>query len=163
MAYGPVPDTSLTQHSSTGVSAQLCLWAPYVQSQISNPIYIMPPTNNRSMELCVGMICGTIPALRPLLSPKSSRSQEQNYYERYNSPYKLTPISVQPSKSSSQPNPPIFPSSKPNFSQSISQERIMAPHDLQQIRQTFEIEINNEAAGSRDGVREGHRNDWNVV
>ena len=115
------------------------------------------------MELCVGMICGTIPALRPLLTPKSRRSQEQDYYGKYHSPYKLTPISNQASKSSSQPIPPIFPISKPKPAQSASQERIMATHDPQQIRQTFEIEIHNEAAGSRDGAREGNGNDWNPV
>ena len=124
---------------------------------IPAPQHATIQANNRSMELCIGMICGTIPALRPLLAPKSNRSHEQDYYGRYNSPYKLTPISNQASKDSSQPT------SKPKPSKSTSQERIMATHDLQHIRQTFDIEINNEAAGSRDGEREGHRNDWNLM
>ena len=36
----------------------------------------------------------------------------------------------------------------------------MAAHELQEIRQTFEVDISNEAAGSRDGVKDGRGNDW---
>ncbi|CAF9921612.1 hypothetical protein IMSHALPRED_005218 [Imshaugia aleurites] len=129
----------------TWIYAQLCLWAP--------------------MELCVGMICGTIPALRPLTASRTKVPREQGYYERFGSPNKLAPNGNERTNGSSR-FIPFFPTNKAKLPEplpSTSQERFMGAYDLKEIRRTVEVEISNEAGASTDEGKGAHKHDWNPV
>ncbi len=111
------------------------------------------------------MICGTIPALRPLLVPARSRkSEEGGYYERYaSSKNKLTPVGNN--------EIPLIPTigaagkhKQSNVERSASQERIVEM-GRGGIRRTDEVEISNDAAGGEEGGRDrgSRRRDWDAV
>lgn len=105
------------------------------------------------MELCVGMICGTIPALRPLLVPKAKKTRDHLHYEMFGPPNKRAPAGNDP-----QSLPSIFPFPATiklhHHSRSTSLERIIPAHGNQHIRKTVEVEINNEAVKSTGGEKE---------
>lgn len=116
------------------------------------------------MELCVGMICGTIPTLRPLIALWTKKSRKQGHYEMFESPHELAPTGEKV------PNGParlIFSILRtiktqfPFFSRSIRQEGNTEAHELHQIRRTYEVEVNNEAAGNRHEGKGGYKLDWN--
>lgn len=45
------------------------------------------------MELCVVMICGTIPTLRPLFTSRAKRSRSpQGHYQKFEPSYELNPL-----------------------------------------------------------------------
>ena len=130
--------------SSTGVTAQLCLWAPYDQAWAPQMPHMIPLISFHRMELCVGMICGTIPALRPLLAPGAKTPQGHGHHEGFESYYKLTPVGRKPLNQLNSSN-----TTPPHFYRSTSQERTMAAHDLQHIRRTCQVEVDNEAGGGQ--------------
>ncbi|KAL9580868.1 MAG: hypothetical protein Q9212_004235 [Teloschistes hypoglaucus] len=56
-----LPNLLSTDLDKTWIVAQLCLWAP--------------------LELCVGMICGSMPTLRPLVSHWQKKGSTGPYYD----------------------------------------------------------------------------------
>ncbi|KAI9857945.1 MAG: hypothetical protein M1830_006360, partial [Pleopsidium flavum] len=126
------------------------------------------PANSSSvsLELCVGMICGTIPALRPLFTYYNKPRAQQGHYKETESPFKLTPYGHGLSKAPARALTSTISAGKTKHhfvATSTSEERIMATQDLGHIRRTFEIEINNEAVGSADEGRGNHNHNWNPV
>ena len=104
------------------------------------------------MEVCVGMICGTIPTLRPLFSTtvNQRRREAADKYRNLGSPYKLGarngkagPAMNSSVTRSGQKNDPTLPTSP-------STQDILSPSDLPGIRRKAEPEISSvQQAGSQ--------------
>ena len=97
--------------------------------------HMIPLTSLHRMELCVGMICGTIPALRPLLAQTAKTPRFEIWY-------KLTPVGHKPLSGLNSAS-----TTPPRFSRSTSHKIIMATNDLKQIPRTSDVKTNNEAVG----------------
>ncbi|KAG8533587.1 uncharacterized protein KY384_001327 [Bacidia gigantensis] len=164
--FSPDPD-------KTWIIKDLCLWAP--------------------MELCVGMICGTIPALAPLfgLATEKTRSRRQRYrkfegagsYELSSSGRHNTPGHHHPRDPSGMNSAlgapddtaaPQKPTRSVTVTRPASKERFFAQEpDDRWIRTTYEVDISREPiesssdtmAGARTNGENGERRAgwWNVV
>lgn len=117
------------------------------------------------MELCVGIICGTIPALRPLLV--HGNNEIGGIRGQY---WKPDPLTLELKKRGLIKSPPLrsaptIPAAmaQPLFAaSSTSEERILEPHNRHGILKTLEIEVKNEGAENSDS-REDYNQGWNSV
>ena len=101
------------------------------------------------LELCVGMICGSIPVLRPLLTEWRKRgSKGPGYHCRTRSAMKPDLYVHQVQKTVFAPNAPSIPKATRPFEQSTSEERMVKPEDERRILKTQDIEISFQNATS---------------
>lgn len=117
-----------------------------------------------SMELCVGMICGTIPTLRPLLSSKPSTrgNDPSNKYNRFASPIELDASRKKSERPSSSDQPSVKAGSATEISSST--EQIIAPSDQHHIQRKIEIEIRSTEVGDTRALdTTGEGSPWSVV
>lgn len=111
-----------------------------------------------SLELCVGMICASIPSLRPLFVSQESYAIHQDHNLKANRAYKLAPYG---NKSQDRLNEPKVC----RLSSSTSEEKmkIMPSHAPRQIRKISEVEITREVAESTEERKDNSHNNWNPV
>ena len=124
----------------------------------------MTDTQLNSMELCVGMICGTIPTLRPLLSsnPSSGRNDPSQRYNRFDSPFELDASRKKSHHTSSSDQPSMDVGSAVEISSST--EQIIAPSDQHRIQRKIEIEVRSTEAGDTTKLATpGEGSQWSVV
>ncbi|KAL8949995.1 MAG: hypothetical protein Q9222_003938 [Ikaeria aurantiellina] len=128
-----------------GIVAELCLWAP--------------------LELCVGMICGSIPTLRPLVTYWQKRSsKDSKYYDRCGTPVKLESYQKRSHHSHHGPSSNYSIShGDPSFLRSTSQEHMVEPVDRSRILKTQDIEISYKNAPPPTKTSETPYTGWNVV
>jgi len=121
--------------------------------------------NPTRLELCVGMICGSIPTLRPLFTEWRKRgSKGQGYYDRTGSAIKLDSYGHRAQKANlaATPQLSIRKDTRP-FEPSTSEDRIVKPEDEHRILRTQDIEISFKSAtlsGKNFGT---HYEGWGAV
>lgn len=112
----------------------------------------------------MGMICGTIPTLRPLVSskPSSGRNDPSQRYNRFDSPFELDASRKKLDRTSSSDQPSINAGSAIEISSST--EQIIAPSDQHRIQRKIEIEVRSTEAGDTKAlVAPGEGSQWSVV
>ena len=128
------------------------------------------------MELCVGMICGSIPTLTPLLGiarERTSRSRQKNYKKFSGSGEGSHELSSYGSK---RPNTDALGIGKPDravlVTRPASEERMVQEResDPRAIHATYEVEVNSETredfhavGGERSGGGDPKAFRWNLV
>jgi len=114
------------------------------------------------MELCVGMICGTIPTLRPLFVSRNETLGSNQGVHNNKSPIRLSSLET---------DDPRIPSKAPKIlqfspcfpSRTISEEQRIVSYDEHQIRRTMEVEVSNEVVEGSDEVTGDYQYGWNIV
>lgn len=141
-----LPNLISTDPDKTWIVAELCLWAP--------------------LELCVGMICGSIPTLRPLVVRWQKKDSKDEEYLR---PSKSSAIKLD-SYGKRSPKISLGPKSQYSITKSerasmpsTSKERMVSPHDENRILKTQDIEISFKAAGNTGENAGPHRTEWGAV
>ncbi|KAL8788721.1 MAG: hypothetical protein Q9213_001535 [Squamulea squamosa] len=138
-----LPNLTSTNPDKTWIVAHLCLWAP--------------------LELCVGMICGSIPTLRPLFLHWQKRASKDPY-DPPGTPLKLGSYKYRAHKANRGPgSQSLVAKSKPSLVPSTSEELIVPPGGENRILKTQEIEISfkNEASSGKD--TDMQHAGWNMV
>lgn len=118
------------------------------------------------MELCIGMICGTIPALRPLFvnQNRGIRIMRGKYWKSDSHTLELNERGRrEPSSQGSAPTSSADRIQPAFVASSTSEEIITEPHNVDGIRKTLEIEVKNEAADNSNDGRKAYKEDWNSV
>ena len=117
------------------------------------------------MELCIGMICGTIPTLRPLFTSSTKRSgRPQRHYEKFEPSYELNPLENGSLKAPLQVvGPTTSTDMNEDLQKSPSEELDLAAQGSHQIRRTIKLEITNESLAAMDEGRSSHNGTWGVV
>ncbi|CAO1603226.1 hypothetical protein XANCAGTX0491_006818 [Xanthoria calcicola] len=146
-----LPNLTSTDPDKTWIVANLCLWAP--------------------LELCVGMICGSIPTLRPLFLYWQNRTSKNSYIPS-GAPMKLESFGRPTGDRAKQRAHKVnqAPSSqfsiiksKPSLLPSVSEERIVPPEEENRILKTQDIEISFKNATMAGKSTDTQHAGWNAV
>ena len=112
------------------------------------------------MELCIGMICGSIPPLRPLFMSESKASGANH------DAIKLTSCESQHRRVASKTLPSLLPyrhGSTYSPTGAISDEQPIVPYEQRHIGRTLEVEISHRAADRNDETLGKCNYEWNIV
>ena len=121
-----------------------------------------------SMELCVGMVCGTVPTLRPLfVSDGKMPESDRGNYRKSGTPIKLSSLEQGRSRSQPKVSSKVMSSSYSTDpyppSRTESEEQIIMSYDDHQIRRTLSVEVSNDALGGGDEVTKDYKHKWNIM
>ncbi|KAL8721402.1 MAG: hypothetical protein Q9225_001917 [Loekoesia sp. 1 TL-2023] len=140
-----LPNLLSTDPDKTWIVAELCLWAP--------------------LELCVGMICGSIPTLRPLvIFCRKKIFRSPGSYHSSRSTMKLDSYGHRVPKGSLVPKPQYsITKAQKGLMPSTSKEHMVSPHGEHGIVKRQDIEVSYKTAGSPGEASEPQCTGWRAV
>ncbi|KAL8833478.1 MAG: hypothetical protein Q9170_004252 [Blastenia crenularia] len=119
------------------------------------------------LELCVGMICGCIPTLRPLVLYWQRKDADYEGHE-YSHPSKSSAIKLDsygrsPKATRGPKSQYSIGNAESAFMPCTSKERMVLSHDEHRILKTQDIEVSYKSAGSARQSAEPYRTGWGAV